>query len=85
MLSAGWASAGAPDYAVVGSVVAANGVHHASNACLTLSSVVGQAVAGIAVQLPAPTFGYSIDSGFWATVPSSSSDTLMNDNFEVCR
>jgi len=86
LLSAGWASAGAPDaYSVAGSVVAASGVHLASNACLTLSSTIGQPVAGIARELPVPTFGYEIDAGFWPTFPPASSDTVMNDNFEVCQ
>jgi hypothetical protein len=86
LLSAGWASAGAPDaYTLVGSVVAANGVHQVSKACLILSSTVGQAVAGPTGLQPTQIDGYSIDSGFWATFPSSSSDSLMNDNFEVCQ
>jgi len=86
LLSAGWASAGAPDaYSITGSVVAASGVYHASNACLILASTVGQATAGVARQLPLPNHGFSIVAGFWPTFPPSNTDSLMNDNFEVCQ
>jgi|GEM_PF-5454346 hypothetical protein len=86
LLSAGWASAGAPDaYSVTGSVVAASGVHLASNACLILSSTVGQPVAGVARQLTLPNHGFSIVAGFWPTFPPSNTDSIMNDNFEACR
>ena len=86
LLSAGWASAGAPDaYTLAGSVVAASGVYRASNACLSLASTVGQAPAGVARQLPLPNHGFSIVAGFWPTFPPSNTDSLMNDNFEVCQ
>ncbi len=86
LLSAGWASAGAPDaYTLAGSVVAASGVHQARNACLILSSTVGQPAAGVARQLPLPNHGFTIVSGFWPTFPAASSDSVMNDNFEACR
>lgn len=86
LLSAGWASAGAPDaYSLAGSVVAASGVHQVSNACLTLSSTVGQPAAGIARPASVPTHDFEIVSGFWPTFPPSSADSVMNDNFEVCQ
>ncbi|MEO7433517.1 MAG: hypothetical protein ABIR62_16210 [Dokdonella sp.] len=86
LLGAGYASASTTDtFALSGVTIASGGIHEVSNACFVLSSTIGQPVAGFSRVVPIAARNFVLISGFWGGFDSSSTDSLMHDNFEVCQ